>query len=145
MKVLTAARLTWSGVEVGFCGCPLGELVRLGDSCECDCHPDDDDDCGCELDCRDDGWFLGLVSNQETTTARVEERNISCEQLAAAIRDSMGRAGWFGPGLDPQLESAIVDLEVGRIRRVVDCFPAGTLVGVTHGFPFEVTDSRNAG
>jgi hypothetical protein len=144
MKVLTAARLTWSGVEVGFCDCQPGELVMLGHSCECECHLYDDEECGCGLDCQDEASFIGLVSDQETTTARVEERDLSLAQLSAAVRDGLGRGGWFGPGLTPEIESVLVEIEVGRIREVVSSFAPGTLVGLAHGLPFEVSDSGDA-
>jgi hypothetical protein len=144
MKVLTAARLTWSDVEVGFCNCQPGELVMLGDTCECECHGFGDEDCGCFLDCEDDGCFVGLTSDEQTTTARIEERDCSPERLSALIRATLTRAGWLGQGLDPSIETALVELEVGRIITVTGSFSAGTLIALSQGIAFEVSGSETS-
>lgn len=138
MKVLTAAPFTYAGVEVGFCDCEPGELVMLGETCECECHPYDEEDCGCSLDCRDDASFVGLDSRQGTTTARVEERDVSEPELTRAIRKSLSRAGWFVPGVTQDLAPVLVQIEVERIREVSALFTPGTLVALSHGVPFEV-------
>ena len=138
MKVLTAAPYIVGGVEVGFCGCQPGELVMLGATCECDCHRYGDEECGCRLDCEPGPFFSGLASLAESTTARVEERNLTSDDLRAAVRGGLERAGWLTPGLSDEVARVWVDSEVARIRRACASFPVGTLVGLEDGFAFPV-------
>src|SRR6478609_10362198 len=69
MKVLTAAPYLYRGVEVGFCDCEPGELVRLGERDECCCARYEDEEeveafvdevCECHLDMDESPPFLGL-------------------------------------------------------------------------------------
>jgi hypothetical protein len=140
MKVLTAAPYTVGGVEIGRCNCVPGELVMLTDACECDCHPFDDEDCGCQLDCEDGPPFSGLVSFATTTTARIEECAMTAEELRRALCRALEQAGWFVPGVQPDIAQILVDLELGRIQQAAEAFPVGTLVSAQNGRIFAVSE-----
>lgn len=138
MLVLTAAPFTYAGVEIGFCRCETGELVRLGDTCECDCHEVDEEDCGCVLDCEDGSTFVGLTSLELTTTARIEDRSITEQGLRSAVRDSIRRSGWSVPGVTDDIVEMFVDIETRRIHEACGRMPSGALLGNQRGRPFAV-------
>jgi hypothetical protein len=145
MKVLTAAPYVCRGVEVGFCDCEPGELVRVGETDECFCRryeeeEPDDDVCECHLDRDESPPFVGLATLAGTTTALVEERDLAEEQLRAAVAGSLDREGWLTPALSEDVLGVLVDLEVARIHQTASSYPAGTLISALNGRPFRVDE-----
>jgi hypothetical protein len=150
MKVLTAAPYLYRGVEVGFCDCEPGELVRLGERDECCCARYEDEEeveafvdevCECHLDMDESPPFLGLVSLAGATTARVEERDLAEAELRAAVRGGLDRGGWLAPGLPEGISRALVDIEIARIHQATSVHPVGTLISSLGGLTFPVDET----
>jgi hypothetical protein len=121
MKVLTATRRTQGDHPGDFCWTVDGELVRLAALCDRDGRvPDGDGPCGCGRS------FAGLSSDKATTTAEVAERDLTREDLAAALDDSMHRDGWTGQ------EDDYADVLQGltdELLDIADSYPVGAVLG----------------
>lgn len=78
MKVLVATRLTQGTRDNDFFWCNEGELVRLGGECDSD-RGNPDGGCGCVRS------FGGVDSNKGTTTALVEERDLTMSEYSRLV------------------------------------------------------------
>jgi hypothetical protein len=142
MKVLAAAPTLPAGAELERCQCQPGELVMLAETCECDCHRLEDEECECHLDCDGAPPFSGLVTSAGTMTARVEERDITEPDLRAAVRHCLERTDWFGAGVQDDIVDLLVDLEVARIAEATATFAIGTMISMLQGRIFPVSAAR---
>lgn len=87
MHVLVATTQTQGQRDNDFCFVPEGELVKLGMTCDVD-GDDPDGDCGCARS------FVGFECSKATTTARVEDRDMTAVQYAIAYIRSEERDDW---------------------------------------------------
>jgi hypothetical protein len=112
MKVLVATVQTQGQRPNDFNYCVEGELVTVGLVCATD-RRDPDGGCGCGR------AFAGLNSHRATTTARVNDVELSEDDYVEALRSSLAQQGW--PTSDvPELAAWLVQL--------VSEWPVGTIV-----------------
>jgi hypothetical protein len=130
MRVLTATTLTNGERDNDFDWCTAGELVMFGVICDRD-WKDPDNGCGCGRS------FSGMHSHRATTTALVEDRELSAGDLDLAVRASLEDGGWIDTSVPDDEAKAVIDEAVGMIRHVAEHFPAGTVVGTRLGQVFE--------
>jgi hypothetical protein len=130
MRVLTATTLTNGERDNDFDWCTHGELVMFGTICGRDLS-DPDNGCGCGRS------FSGMHSHRATTTALVEERELSTTDLGLAVRASLEDGGWIDESVPEDEANAVIDEAVAMIRHVAEHFPVGTVVGTRLGQVFE--------
>ena len=118
MKVLVATAETQGLRPNDFDFCVEGELVTVGLVCATD-RRDPDGGCGCGR------AFAGLNSHRATTTAKVNEIELSEDDYVEALRSSLTQQGW--PTSDVQelawwLAQLVSEWPVGTIveRRIDD-------------------------
>jgi hypothetical protein len=118
MKVLVATAETQGLRPNDFNFCVEGELVTVGLVCATD-RRDPDGGCGCGR------AFAGLNSHRATTTAKVNEIELSEDDYVEALRSSLTQQGW--PTSDVQelawwLAQLVSEWPVGTIveRRIDD-------------------------
>jgi hypothetical protein len=118
MKVLVATAQTQGLRPNDFDFCVEGELVTVGLVCATD-RRDPDGGCGCGR------AFAGLNSHRATTTAKVNEIELSEDDYVEALRSSLTQQGW--PTSDVQelawwLAQLVSEWPVGTIveRRIDD-------------------------
>jgi hypothetical protein len=118
MKVLVATAQTQGLRPNDFNFCVEGELVTVGLVCATD-RRDPDGGCGCGR------AFAGLNSHRATTTAKVNEIELSEDDYVEALRSSLTQQGW--PTSDVQelawwLAQLVSEWPVGTIveRRIDD-------------------------
>ncbi len=85
VKVLVATEETQGQRRNDFCFVPEGELVYASARCSKGLV---DDACGCSRS------LSGISCGKATTTVRVVEREMTRDDLAAAIKEAMKRGGW---------------------------------------------------
>lgn len=117
MKILVATKRTQGQRDNDFCFCEEGEPVRRGTLCSTGFA---DDDCGCRRS------LVGVRSSKATTTAVVEERGCSVEELAADIDAALDREGWFRG--EPGLRRSAALAEARRMGEIAARFPAGAVI-----------------
>lgn len=114
MHILKATTLTNGVVHDDYDHCIPGELVMLFPACA---NPR----CGC------DRGFAGLSSHRATTTAFVDESDLTEADVRTALEASLRDGGWIdepGPDADALVDDAWADL-----HEVAAYFPAGTVIG----------------
>ena len=112
MKVLVATAQTQGLRPNDFNFCVEGELVTVGLVCATD-RRDPDGGCGCGR------AFAGLNSHRATTTAKVNEIELSEDDYVEALRSSLTQQGW--PTSD-------VHELAGWLAQLVSEWPVGTIV-----------------
>lgn len=120
MRVLIATRRTNGDVANDVDYCVAGELLMIGEYCDC-CRIDPGS-CGCGI------AFSGLNSHRMTTTAIVAEVPLSEAEVREAIRSSLRDGGWFDAG-EPELAEQMVAEAWQRIEHVATHFEVGTVLG----------------
>jgi len=121
MKLLTATMATNGLVPHDYSHCIPGELLWLPMVCSAHrLHPDSR--CGCTR------GFGGLSSHRGTTTALVEDRNITVADLRAAVRSSLTDQGLLDHHLSTQEQHDLVDEVVHHIRDIADFYHVGSVI-----------------
>ncbi|MGC0252419.1 DUF7715 family protein [Pseudactinotalea sp. Z1748] len=120
MRVLIATRRTNGDVANDVDYCVAGELLMIGEYCDC-CRIDPGS-CGCGI------AFSGLNSHRMTTTAIVAEVALSEAEVREAIRSSLRAGGWFDAD-EPELAEQMVAEAWQRIQHVATHFEVGTVLG----------------
>ena len=117
MKVLVATTKTQGQRKNDFCYTDEDELVGFGFQCDCPGGPDNA--CGCKR------AFTGLDSRKATTTAIVEERDMTEEQLRDVMRESL--SGWLTHETDYEAEEW-VEQDTAELIRIADAFVVGDVI-----------------
>lgn len=114
MKVLVATSRTQGARDNDYHWCVDGELVRMGEVCECD-QGDPDGGCGCGR------GFAGLNSHRATTTALVAEISLSWEHYYEAWTSSLREESGESCGCCAMYEAE-------DLARLVRELPVGTVL-----------------
>lgn len=120
MNVLVATRLGQGQRASDFMHATEGELVQLPFECDGDDQDGVDDRCGCRRS------FSGVASRLATTTATVEDRDLTREQYVALLREGLVSAGLLRAG-DPEGEAEL-DLDASILLSVAAAVRPGHVV-----------------
>lgn len=122
MRVLVATSRGQGGRANDFSFCEEGEPVHRGSLCT---NAAADDECGCARS------LVGCRTLKSTTTARVVDfPGYGLAALAADIRGSLERGGWYPPG--PEVERAFA-AEATHMADIAARFAIGDVVEYRDG------------
>jgi hypothetical protein len=118
IKVLVATKETQGERKNDFFFANEGELV--GFCSECD-GGGVDDKCGCHRS------MSGFESNKATTTMKVVEMNITKDEFAKKLRESLEKSGWLKLMTKKEADAWVKE-DTDVLLVAIDPFPVGSIV-----------------
>ena len=117
MKILLGIKETQGKRKNDFSFTNDKEILRFGFECDGERV---DGRCGCKRS------MVGTVTHKSTTTMKIEEVNLTEEQLADVIFQSLKDAGWITE--KNESSEKLVKEQIEDIKNVASSFPAGAVI-----------------
>jgi hypothetical protein len=120
MKVMVTTKKGQGKRKNDFCWTNEGELAKFG--LECD-REEVDGHCGCRRS------FCGFDTSKATTTATIEDRDITRAEFIGLMKKALEREGWYRPKeTESGLSNQEIEEEADELLSTAKAFPVGAII-----------------